>query len=288
MKSTKIKQFLNLALSHAEILSKDPSTKVAALFLDREDYTTLSSGFNGMPRGVDESKSYRWERPLKYSFLEHAERNGIYNLARHHFLKGSTAICSEQLTISCIRAFLSVGVKKVYLTKPLSEELLYIASELFNESGVKLVTSETLNAQEMTDFCNKLLMQVNASPEEKCIFFNEDDNRIISEANKEIPSFFSSNPSLVEAYPSEVQESAVRMAIFKLVKPLLKDAALLVTATTCIECARASVLCGIKEIHYIEPSEDFMSRWASSVNLAVDFCKLAGVPTTPWNPSSLK
>lgn len=289
MKNHKIKQFLKLALAQADILSKDPSTKVGALFIDRQDYTTLSSGFNGMPRGVDESKAYRWERPLKYSFLEHAERNGIYNLARHHYLKGSAAVCSETLSISCIRAFLSVGVSSVYLTKEISEEIFYIASELFNESGVKLITVEQLPdlTKDLTPF-KELLLDLKQNPCEQCVFVDNIENlQIISKAVKRVPPLFEKNTELLEQFPLYSQESAVRMAIFELVKPLFKDTALIVTATTCIECARACVLSGVKEIHYMEPNEDFMSRWGDSVMAAVNFCKLAGLEVKGWEGSEI-
>ena len=62
--------------------SKDPSTKVGCVIVG-DDNAILSMGFNGFPRGVDEHNSARWKRPEKYNWVEHAERNAIYNAARH-------------------------------------------------------------------------------------------------------------------------------------------------------------------------------------------------------------
>lgn len=58
--------------------SKDPSTKTGAIVVgpDREIRAT---GYNGLVRGVNDDVPERLERPTKYDFFEHAERNAIYN-----------------------------------------------------------------------------------------------------------------------------------------------------------------------------------------------------------------
>ena len=80
MKRYKLVSFAKLATELANIFSKDPSTKVGGYFIN-DDYTVITQGYNGMPRGIKESPD-RWERPAKYLRTEHAERNGIFNLAR--------------------------------------------------------------------------------------------------------------------------------------------------------------------------------------------------------------
>lgn len=95
--------------------SKDPSTKIGVVIVG-EDNEILSTGFNGFPRGVDETIAERWERPIKYKFVEHAERNAIHNAARNGIiLKGSTMYtnfigypCSE-----CAKAIIQSGIKKI-------------------------------------------------------------------------------------------------------------------------------------------------------------------------------
>ena len=62
--------------------SKDPSTKVGCVIVS-DDNAILSMGFNGFPRHIDESIENRWQRPEKYYWVEHAERNAIYNAAKH-------------------------------------------------------------------------------------------------------------------------------------------------------------------------------------------------------------
>jgi len=61
--------------------SKDRSTGVGAVIVG-PDNEQRSAGYNGFPRGVNDDIDARHDRPLKYEFTEHAERNAIYNAAR--------------------------------------------------------------------------------------------------------------------------------------------------------------------------------------------------------------
>ena len=60
--------------------SKDRSRKCGAVIVDSRN-VLVSLGWNGFPRGVADSPDYRHERPEKYLWTEHAERNAIYNAA---------------------------------------------------------------------------------------------------------------------------------------------------------------------------------------------------------------
>lgn len=95
--------------------SKDPSTKVGCIIVgpDRE---IRSTGFNGFPRGVNERNDARWERPAKYKWVEHAERNAVYNAARTGAsLKGCTAYLNwEPIPCAdCSRAFAQAGIVEI-------------------------------------------------------------------------------------------------------------------------------------------------------------------------------
>jgi dCMP deaminase len=114
--------FIRQAMLVAE-KSKDPSTKVGCVLVG-EDNEILSTGFNGFPRGVEEGKfvklytpiSQRWERPEKYKWVEHAERNAIYNAARNGIrLKNARAYLNwEPIPCSdCARAFIQAGIKEI-------------------------------------------------------------------------------------------------------------------------------------------------------------------------------
>jgi len=95
--------------------SKDPSTKVGCVIVG-DDNAILSMGFNGFPRGVDEHLSERWKRPEKYFWVEHAERNAIYNAARNGInLNGARAYLNwePKPCTDCARAFIQVGIKEI-------------------------------------------------------------------------------------------------------------------------------------------------------------------------------
>ena len=56
--------------------SKDPSTQVGAVIV-RPDRTIASVGYNGFPRGVEDTPDKLEDRPAKYLWTVHAEANAI-------------------------------------------------------------------------------------------------------------------------------------------------------------------------------------------------------------------
>ena len=74
------KRFLALA-SHIAGWSKDPSTQVGCVVVgpDRE---IRSTGFNGFPRGIEDSIARLENRELKYPLICHAEENAIMHATR--------------------------------------------------------------------------------------------------------------------------------------------------------------------------------------------------------------
>lgn len=98
--------------------SKDTSTKVGAIIVDKKN-RTLATGFNGFPIGVNdniEEVPERFERDLKYSYTEHAERNAIYTAASHGIpLEGSTIYIDWYPCTDCTRAIIQSGIKNVII-----------------------------------------------------------------------------------------------------------------------------------------------------------------------------
>jgi len=108
--------FIRLAMLIAE-KSKDPSTKVGCVIVG-PDNEIRSTGFNGFARGVVETGVHedRWERPAKYEWVEHAERNAVYNAARTGVaLKGCRAYLNWEPTpcIECAKGFIQAGIIEV-------------------------------------------------------------------------------------------------------------------------------------------------------------------------------
>lgn len=137
------KYFLQLADKVSE-KSKDPSTKVGCVIAGREN-NVLSTGFNGFAMGVDESKEERWERPQKYEFISHSERNAIYLASRHGTkLKGSKMYINKKaICMDCGIAIIQAGIEVVTVPKggemrdKWMEDMKKVRL-MFNEAGILL------------------------------------------------------------------------------------------------------------------------------------------------------
>ena len=95
--------------------SKDRSTKVGAIAVG-SNREIKSTGFNGFVRGINDDKPERHERPLKYKWTEHAERNLIYNAARNGIsLDGCTIFIDWFPCTDCARAIIQSGFKAIII-----------------------------------------------------------------------------------------------------------------------------------------------------------------------------
>ena len=106
--------FLGIA-EQVKLKSKDQSTQIGAVIVG-EDNEVLSTGYNSFPRGMDDTIKERQERPEKYFWFEHAERNAIYNAARVGTpLKGATIYLTSGLPcMDCARGIVNSGIKFVW------------------------------------------------------------------------------------------------------------------------------------------------------------------------------
>jgi dCMP deaminase len=143
MKTDWNKRFIELT-KHIATWSKDKSTGVAALIAD-DDKRIVSVGYNGFPTGCDDEKEERHQRPAKYLYTEHAERNAIYNAAR---IGVSVKDCTMYLMwfpcVDCTRAIIQSGIKKLVCTKPDLTmekwgEQFVVALEMLEEVGIEIV-----------------------------------------------------------------------------------------------------------------------------------------------------
>jgi len=104
--------FLRMAYEVADDFATDPSTQNGAILVDSDGHP-FSEGANHFPNGVEE-KTDRWERPGKYLFVEHAERNVIYAAARAGFKTDkATMYCPWAACTDCARAIIQAGIKEV-------------------------------------------------------------------------------------------------------------------------------------------------------------------------------
>jgi dCMP deaminase len=90
--------------------SKDRSTKVGCVIAGSANQI-LAAGYNGFPRGVDDDVDERHDRPGKYLWTEHAERNALYNAARHGVgLLGATIYVPWHPCADCARGVIQSGI----------------------------------------------------------------------------------------------------------------------------------------------------------------------------------
>lgn len=109
-----VEYFRNLA-HQVKLKSKDKRTQIGAVIVGK-DKEIVSTGYNSFPRGLDDTLEYRQERPEKYYWFEHAERNAIYNAAR---IGVSTKDCTMYLSCGipctdCARGIINAGITRIF------------------------------------------------------------------------------------------------------------------------------------------------------------------------------
>lgn len=121
--------------------SKDPSTQVGCVIVNEEDKIILSTGLNGLPRGVRDLPE-RMERPQKYLWTAHAEENAVANAARVGIaLKGMTAYVTHYPCSRCARTLVQAGIARVVVgpgTTSMPPEEFEVAAQIFEEANIKI------------------------------------------------------------------------------------------------------------------------------------------------------
>ena len=141
------KRFMELAFLVAP-WSKDPSTKTGAVIVG-PDKEIRATGYNGPVRGVNDDVKERLERPTKYDFFEHAERNALYNACLTGVsVKGCVMYATHAPCVDCARAIIQSGIKTVVTNKIVIDETtpkntwrdkLMISAQMFEEAGVEYI-----------------------------------------------------------------------------------------------------------------------------------------------------
>lgn len=145
------RHFLQLAADHAR-MSKDPSTRVGAVIIgpDRE---IRSAGFNGFPRGIEDTAERLSDREMKLRLVVHGEMNAVLAAARVGTpLKGCTLYLSAtdntgavwggppctRCTVEVIQAGIIEIVSWPQKAVPSKwHDDLVLAHQIIDEAGVK-------------------------------------------------------------------------------------------------------------------------------------------------------
>jgi dCMP deaminase len=121
------------------------TTEVGCIIVSR-DRRPKSQGYNGLPSGVDERIIARYERPEKYLWMEHAERNAIFSAARAGSkLDGCTMYVNWFPCAPCARAIIQAGIAVLICDAKRTRERkddpqwkheFEVAAEMLEEAGV--------------------------------------------------------------------------------------------------------------------------------------------------------
>lgn len=138
------KALLKMAYEKAKE-SKDSSTQNAALLVN-DTGNILVVDTNHFPKGVKTNEE-RWQRPLKYKFIEHAERNVCYSSAKQGIkTEGLTMVCPWAACSDCARAIIQSGIIRLVTHQQAHERSpefwakeIEIAFAMLKEAGVEVV-----------------------------------------------------------------------------------------------------------------------------------------------------
>lgn len=127
--------------------SKDPSTKVGAYIVD-EHNRPVSHGYNGFPKGMDDSAERYADRTFKYAHVVHAEMNAIISAGRD--LNGCTVYITHPPCTTCLCAMKQAMVARVVcgdggpeFQSRWCQEGLEARQDLANELGIELIVIPT-------------------------------------------------------------------------------------------------------------------------------------------------
>jgi len=138
-------RFIKLA-EEISTWSKDPSSRVGAVIV-RPDRTIASIGFNGFPRGVEDTQERIANRDTKLLFTIHAEMNAILS-AKEPLKDYSIFVWPFQPCAHCAASVIQSGIKEVYCpsnahldTYERWRDSFEAALQMFDEAGVAVIFS---------------------------------------------------------------------------------------------------------------------------------------------------
>ena len=132
---------MNLA-KEVSTWSKDPSSQIGAVAIGPKGQV-LSQGYNGFPRGIEDTEYRLYNREIKYKHVVHAEMNCIFNATYTGVsLDGASMyvyglpVCTE-----CAKGIIQVGIKSVYMNNIEKPERwkssIEDAQNMFDEAKVR-------------------------------------------------------------------------------------------------------------------------------------------------------
>ena len=93
--------------------SKDPSTRVGAVIVGK-DNEIISTGYNGLPRNVEDKLDRYVNKDYKYLSSNHAEENAMLHCAKNGVSSKDCSIYTPWIPCSrCAKSIIQAGIKEV-------------------------------------------------------------------------------------------------------------------------------------------------------------------------------
>jgi dCMP deaminase len=144
------REYLRKAFEAAAEFSTDPSTQNGAVIV--RNGNVILSDANHFPARVKEI-ARRWEKPGKYFWVEHAERNVIYKAAKLGvIINGATMYMPWFPCADCARAIIQAGILRLVSSGMIRDlecnqvwnESQAVAEEMLTEAEVEVIFLEGL------------------------------------------------------------------------------------------------------------------------------------------------
>lgn len=121
--------------------SKDPDEGVGALLVS-PDRRQVSWGFNGFPRGIEDTPERLNNKAVKNSLMIHAERNALDNAVVD--VTGWTLYVTKYPCSKCAGAIIQKGIRRI-VSPAIRGDSSWVqdqslASSLLREAGVEVTT----------------------------------------------------------------------------------------------------------------------------------------------------
>jgi dCMP deaminase len=128
---------LQVLACEAQIQSKDPRTKVAAAIV-RPDFSIVSTGYNGMPRGIPDTPE-NWDPSVKYDLVRHAEENA-FDHTHGSSTDGCYLVCNLFPCHRCAGQIAQRGIRKVFYSASIRQDLKpELALRIFEARGIECI-----------------------------------------------------------------------------------------------------------------------------------------------------
>ena len=127
---SEIHEYFRLA-DDAKKHSSDKHTQLGACIVNLGGEVLIRAASNSIPDGVKVTDE-RLERPIKYQYIEHSERNACFYAARHGIALNNSIMymsCNPVPCTECARAVIQSGIKLV-----VGRDISNVASKKWDDS----------------------------------------------------------------------------------------------------------------------------------------------------------